>query len=233
LQRQKLSGGTREFLGDFSTCWLKIKALRVLGLEKFMEPGKVWSQDSPEIVEVWEQCKKKAIAKLLGDPGNMKPMQWLNCLLKLIGCKLINKNVKRGGVQHREYFYVAESSRPANWDELVTFTAEKQAKKISEINKGKALAAQKLEAVAPPFVFDTKLEGDVTPLSELSQELEPQPQPVGRMGWVSHWGKWVRASFLAAIDGSQYRMLIEQVGGWSEVLVFPHQIRWEEGGQSF
>jgi hypothetical protein len=57
---------------------------------------------------------------------------------------------------------------------------------------------------------------------------EPQPEPLGRMGWVSRWGQWIRASFLAATDGAQYRMLIEQLGEWSEVLAFPHQIRWED-----
>ncbi|MBD0312931.1 MAG: DUF3854 domain-containing protein, partial [Microcoleus sp. T3-bin5] len=112
LQRHKLSAGNREFLGDFSTRWLKIKALRVLGLEKFLEPGTVWTKDSPEVVEILKLCKKKANANLLGHPGKMGPIQWLNNLLQVIGCKLIGKNIKRNGVQHREYSYIAESSRP-------------------------------------------------------------------------------------------------------------------------
>jgi len=57
---------------------------------------------------------------------------------------------------------------------------------------------------------------------------EPQPEPKGRMGWVSRWGQWIRASFLAATDGAQYRMLIQELGEWSEVLAWPHQIRWED-----
>jgi hypothetical protein len=57
---------------------------------------------------------------------------------------------------------------------------------------------------------------------------EPQPEPKGRMGWVSRWGQWIRASFLAATDGAQYRMLIQELGEWSDVLVWPHQIRWED-----
>jgi hypothetical protein len=187
LQRAKLSADRREFIGDFSTRWLKIKALRVLGLEKFMEPGKAWSQDSPEVVEILKQCKKKAIAKLLGHPGKMKPMHWLNYLLKLIGCKLIGKNIKRNGVQHREYFYIAESSRPANWDELVAFTAQKHAQRISEIKQAEALAAQELEVTAHPPVFDTHLGGNTSPTPEISEEVEPQPEPLGRMGWVSRW----------------------------------------------
>jgi transposase len=31
---------------------------------------------------------------------------------------------------------------------------------------------------------------------------------------------------LAATDGAQYRMLIQELGEWSEVLAWPHQIRW-------
>ena len=57
---------------------------------------------------------------------------------------------------------------------------------------------------------------------------EPQPEPLGRMGWVSRCGQWIRASFLAATDGAQYRMLIQELGEWSEVLAWPHQIRWED-----
>ena len=57
---------------------------------------------------------------------------------------------------------------------------------------------------------------------------EPQPEPKGRMGWVSRWGQWIRASFLAATNGAQYRMLIQELGEWSEVLAWPHQIRWED-----
>jgi hypothetical protein len=57
---------------------------------------------------------------------------------------------------------------------------------------------------------------------------EPQPEPKGRMGWVSRWGQWIRASFLAATDSAQYRMLIQELGEWSEVLAWPHQIRWED-----
>ena len=56
----------------------------------------------------------------------------------------------------------------------------------------------------------------------------PQPELLGRMGWVSRWGQWIRASFLAATDGAQYRMLIQELGEWSEVLAWPHQIRWED-----
>jgi hypothetical protein len=237
LQRHRLSAGKREFLGDFSTRWLKIKTLKALGLDRFLEPGKVWSQESPELLELLERCKKKAIANLLGHPGKMRPMQWLNQLLSLIGCKLIGKAVKRNGVQHREYSYIAESSRPANWDELATFTAKKQAQKIFEIKEAEAIEAKEFEAVAPPPVFDTNLGGDATipdlevetPVPEPQIETSPPPTTEEVWGWVKSWGKWVRGRAVGWCEyGTRHRLLIEKAAGiWGEILAFPDQIQWD------
>jgi len=74
----------------------------------------------------------------------------------------------------------------------------------------------------PSVTTDSSIE---TPIKQMA---EPQPEPLGRMGWVSRWGQWIRASFLATTDSTQYRMLIQELGGWSEVLAFPDQIRWED-----
>jgi hypothetical protein len=129
LQRSRLLAGKREFLGDFSNRYLKIRTLQAQGLEKFLDSSKDWSGDNSEVVELYKRCKKKAIANLLGHPGKMKPMQWLNKLLSLIGYKLICRRTKRNGVLHREYSFIDELSTPKNWDKLPTFTAKKQAKK--------------------------------------------------------------------------------------------------------
>jgi hypothetical protein len=229
LQRHRLSAGKREFLGDFSTRWLKIKMLRALGLEKFLEPGKVWTQESPEVIELLELCKKKAIANLFGHPGKMKPIQWLNKLLQLIGRKLIGKNVKQNGVQHREYSFMAESSLPANWDELTAFTAEKQAKKISEIKEAEALAAQELEAVAPPPVFDTNLGVDAT--LELPAELPAATPLIAQKAWgwfQRKLGEWIKCRVLEFVGG---RYLLEAKSMVDDGLVrfraFPEDLRWE------
>jgi hypothetical protein len=82
-----------------------------------------------------------------------------------------------------------------------------------------------------PRTIDLEKTHSVTTDSSIETPIEPQPEPLGRMGWVSRWGQWIRASFLAATDGAQYRMLIQELGEWSEVLAWPHQIRWE--GQTF
>jgi hypothetical protein len=83
-----------------------------------------------------------------------------------------------------------------------------------------------------PRTIDIENIPSVTTNSTVETPIEPtpeqQPEPLGRMGWVSRWGQWIRASFLAATEGAQYRMLIQELGEWSEVLVLPHQIRWED-----
>ena len=231
LQRHKLLAGRREFLGDFSDRYLKIRALQALGLEKFLDSSKVWSGDDFEVTEIYERCKKKAIANLLGHPGKMKPMQWLNQLLSLTGCKLICHRRKRSGVVHREYSFIDELSTPKNWDELTALTAKKQAKKIAELKEAELLAVQALEAVTPA-VFDTNLGVGVTlPNIEIEPPIQPPiaeaPIP-NRTGWVSHWGKWVAAKVIGwCEEGTRYRILYQtKCGEWSEALAFPSQIRW-------
>jgi hypothetical protein len=255
LQQQKLKSrilaGKREFIGDFSDRWLKIKALRVLGLEKFMEPGKIWTQESPEVLELLKRCKNKSIAKLLSHPGKMKPIQWLNKLLKILGHKLICKNIRRDGVQCREYSYIPHKSRPQHWDELAGFTAEKYASRIFEVKNAETLAAQTIEPAAPPSVMDINIrvdaatpnieietpishvEGEVAASQELPVELPAVEAPIAeppianRTGWVSCWGKWVAVKVIGwCEEGTRYRVLYETAGEWIEMLAFPNQIRW-------
>jgi hypothetical protein len=232
LQRSRLLAGKREFLGDFSNRYLKIRALQALGLEKFLDSSKVWSGDDFEVTQIYERCKKKAITKLLGHPGKMKPMQWLNQLLSLIGYKLIGRRTKRNGVLHREYSFIDELSTPKIWDELIAFTAKKQAKKIAELKEAELLAVQALEAVPPSPVFDTNL-GVGGTIPDIKVETPIAETPIAnRTGWVSRWGKWVAAKVIGwCEEGARYRILYEtKCGEWSEALAFPSQMRW---GQTF
>lgn len=227
LQRSRLLAGKREFVGDFSNRYLKIRTLQALGLEKFLDSSKDWSGDDFEVTQIYERCKKKAIANLFGYPGKMKPMQWLNHLLSLIGCKLIGRRTKRNGVLNREYSFIDELSTSKNWDELAAFTAKKQAKKIAELKEAELLAAQALDAVPPPLVFDKNLGSDGT-IPDIEAETPTTEPPITNLiGWVQRWGQWVRASYVAATEGCQYRILIQELGEWKEVLAWPHQLRWD------
>jgi hypothetical protein len=187
LQRQKLKSrilaGKREFMGDFYDRWLKIKVLRELNLEKFLEPGKIWTKESPEVLEVFKLCSKKAIAKVLGHPGKMQPIQWLNKLLKVLGHKLGGTKKKENGETWWEYFYNPALGRPKNWDELAAFTSEKWAKIILQVKEAEAIAAQELEAVpaTPVFITDLRVAGtqeseDFTPQTSIEVVAEVTPE---------------------------------------------------------
>jgi hypothetical protein len=160
----------------------------------------------------------------------MKPMQWLNQLLSLIGCKLICHRRKRSGVVYREYSFIDELSTPKNWDKLTALTAKKQAKRIAELKEAELFAVQALEAVTPA-VFDTHLGVGVT-LPNIEVEPPIQPPLANRTGWVSRWGKWVAAKVIGwCEEGTRYRILYQtKCGEWSEALAFPSQMRW---GQTF
>ena len=100
--------------------------------------------------------------------------------------------------------------------------------KIAALKQAELLASKQLEFVTDAPINSIKKAAPVTDSEPLSEPMVPQPEPIGRMGWVSRWGKWVRASFLAATDGAQYRILIEQVDGWCETLAYSDMIRWDE-----
>jgi len=227
LQRHKLLAGKREFLGDFSDRYLKIRALQALGLEKFLDSSKDWSGDCAEVVQLYDRCKKKVIANLLGHPGKMTPIQWLNKLLSLIGCKLIGRRTRQNGVLHRAYSFNDEQSTPANWDELAALTAKKQAQKIAELKEAELQAAQALEAVPPPPIFDTNL-GVSGTVPGVESETPVEAPITNRTGWVSRWGKWVAAKVIGwCSEGTRYRILYQtKCGEWDEALAFPSQIRW-------
>jgi hypothetical protein len=110
---------------------------------------------------------------------------------------------------------------------LAAFTAEKQAKKISEIKEAEAHASQKLEAIAPLPVVDISLGGDVI-LPDIEVESPTQPPIANLTGWVSHLGQWVAAKVIGWCEkGTRYRILYEiKCGEWSEMLVFPNEMRW-------
>jgi hypothetical protein len=142
--------------------------------------------------------------------------------------------------------YAAVSSKMLEkWEEKVQ---KKEVEKRSAVTAG-TVASTSVEPIPPlPNIsidkvarggmeFEENLEApicppEVTKIVESQPELlpervEPQPEPTGQMGWVSRWGKWVRASFVAATDGCQYKILIQEVTGWNEVFAWPHQLRWD------
>jgi hypothetical protein len=124
-------------------------------------------------------------------------------------------------------------------------TQKIEAKKAS-VKSAETVAPSSLDAVTDSSDFiNINLESSVTEITPenttaesaagtvsqvaINGEAEAEPEPTGKMGWVSRWGKWVRAVFLGPTDGCQLRILIEEVTGWNEVRAFPDQLRWDGG----
>jgi hypothetical protein len=240
LQRRKWREPFRSFLPDVSDRWLKLRAMSGLNLQQFLDPDKTWTADSPEVQKIIKLCKKKAIANILGCPTPKYEMRFLNELLSIIGVKLIATQVRIEGIQKWVYSYQPSAtfketkngsericSLPENWEELSEFTAARMSEKVAFLKQAEMLASKEFEFVTDAPINDIKIGASVTKASTIETLPEPSPEPVGRMGWVSRWGQWVRASFLAATDGAQYRILIQEVSGWNEVFAWPHQLRWD------
>ena len=244
LQRRNWREPLRTFLPDISDRWIKLRAMSGLNLQQFTDSEKRWTADSLEVKKIIKLCKKSAIANILGFPTDGYEMRFINKLLGILGVKLVASQVRHGDERFWQYRYqptttikltkrgpVRVCSLPENWDELSKFTADRMSKKIASLKEAEMLASKGLEFVTDAPINNIKRVVSVTeartsnPAPELT---EPQPEPSMRMGWVSLWGKWVRASFLAATDGAQYRMLIEQVDGWCETLAWSDMIRWDE-----
>jgi hypothetical protein len=96
LQRRKWKQQLRTFLPDISDRWVKLRVLKTLGIEKFLDPDRSWTADSPEVLDFIKHCKKKAVANVLGYPDKKAPMRYINRLLAMIGIKLVANKFERG-----------------------------------------------------------------------------------------------------------------------------------------
>ncbi len=94
----------RTFIGNIRSRMAKIKALRDIGIEKFLERGKTWVEDSPELTTLVKRCKDKKIAAALGKrPGFQSNTRFLGGLLKMLGFKQIGQKVKSDDGDYRIY----------------------------------------------------------------------------------------------------------------------------------
>ncbi|OCQ90412.1 hypothetical protein BCD67_00215 [Oscillatoriales cyanobacterium USR001] len=171
LQQQKWKREFRTFLPDLDDRWLKLKVLEKLGINKFLDPAAVWTNKSPEILDFVKQCKKKSVAALLGHPGKIRPIQYVNKQLKIIGAQLVGTQVRYGADRVWEYRYQAEgkkSSRPDNWNELYPLVCQKMAEWVKNTQMAESPAVVDIQAVTMEPV---KVKHTVEP------EENPPPNP--------------------------------------------------------
>jgi hypothetical protein len=100
----KMAQKEKTFIGNFRSRVAKVRALRKIGLEQFLNPEKIWVEDSPELVNLVKKAKDKKISNALGcHQGKLYNIQFLGKLLKMVGLKLEGKKIKSADKSYREY----------------------------------------------------------------------------------------------------------------------------------
>jgi hypothetical protein len=243
-------GRMKVFGSDFKKNSLILREFEKLDFGQFLDSDHTFCNDSPEVLALakWGEGKEAKTAGLkIGD--NEPGIQYLQRLVPYVGVKKLVSSKPKG--EKRQYGYKPEGgSLPADFHELYAAVSAKMLEKYEEKRDKKE--AEKRSAVTPGTIASTSIQTEPpltiisidkvregwfqnnenlpaeNPTSEpLPEPAEPSPEPIGRTALVQRWGQWVRASFLAATDGAQYRMLIEEATGWTEALAWPDKIRWD------
>lgn len=143
------------FASDHKTTSLVLQAFKNLNIGQFLEPDRVWTNDSPEVLAVakWGESKKaKLIDKAIGEQED--PIHYLQSLLGFVGVKLVGKQ-KKG--QKREYSYLPDGgSLPADFNELYAAVSSKMFERYEE--KVQKQDAKKRSAITSETLDSTELD---------------------------------------------------------------------------
>ncbi|MEG4627914.1 DUF3854 domain-containing protein [Microcoleus sp. w1-18aA5] len=240
LQRRKWKQQLRTFLPDISDRWLKLRLLKNLGIEQFLNPDSSWTADSPEVRDFIKRCKKKAVANVLGYPDKKAPMRYINRLLASIGVKLVAQQIREGSERVWSYRYQPETttkltskgaqrvcSLPENWDVLVELTAVRLVKKVEDLKQAELLEQQGFEVVTDEAINKQIQQSSVTePTAENTTEVSAVEEA---WGWVKRWGQWVRCHAVGWCQERTRRLIQYQAptGEWLDMLTFPEDICWD------
>jgi hypothetical protein len=199
LQKAKWESGKLEsFAPDHSSRWLKLKVLSKLNIMQFLDPDRVWTNDSPEVQKFLKDGKRKDVLQILGNPGK-NGIKYINRLLRLIGVSLVCRQT-RGKDKKQVYTYryqtepelgltkkgpVRICSLPEDWSELSELTALRMSQKIeakkATVKSGETTAPSALEVVIDGSdLINIQLEPSMT-------ETTPEnPTAASAPGAISH-----------------------------------------------
>jgi len=232
LQRRKWKQQLRTFLPDISDRWVKLRVLKTLGIEKFLDPDRSWTADSPEVLDFIKHCKKKAVANVLGYPDKKAPMRYINRLLAIIGVRLVARQIREESERVWSYRYQPEAtirltrkgaqrvcSLPENWDVLAELTAVRLSKKVEDLKQAELLEQQGFEVVTDEAINKQIQESSVT---------EPCPIAEKAWGWFQRGQEWIKCRVLEFVGGRyvlQAKSMVDD--GLVQFRAFPEDLRWE------
>jgi len=201
LQKAKWESGKLEsFAPDHSSRWLKLKTLSKLNIIQFLNPDRVWTNDSPEVQKFLKDGNRKDVLKILGKPGQ-NGIKYINRLLRQIGISLVRRQT-RGEDKKQLYTYryqtepelrltkkrpIRVCSLPEDWSELSELTAFRMSQKV-EAKKATTKSAE----TSIPSALEAVIDGAdlINIQSEPSMtKTTPENQTAGNgSGAISHSG---------------------------------------------
>jgi len=236
LQRRKWKQQLRTFLPDVSDRWVKLRFLKALGIEKFLDPDRSWTADSPEVLDFIKHCKKKIVANVLGYPDKKAPMRYINRLLASIGIKLVAQQIREGSERVWSYRYQPEAtikltrkgaqrvcSLPENWDVLAELTAVRLSKKVEDLKQAELLEQQGFEGVTDEAINKQIQEASVTKPAELVEQAWERAQ-----AWFKRGQEWIKCRVLEFAEG-RYTLQAKSMvhDGLVRFRAFPEDLRWD------
>ncbi len=226
------------FIGNVKSRWARIHALLEMGFERFLDPNKEWSNDSPELIVLVELGKK--YSNPLGKhPGKSTPIQFLGNLLGLFGLKLKSRKDSDGKRWYRlneevladpirqQVLTCIETKLSQPREEIDWEAAINEAHGVLIENQPLIQSEQALEGTAPSpqVLYTNQLEGAVnnlesqevglTPVEELAQALQYADAP---------------NVFAAAIEGYEPSQIEDAIAVQPSQPRRQELMRWYEAG---
>jgi hypothetical protein len=172
------------FIGNVKSRWARIHALLQMNFERFLDPEKEWTNESPELVALVELGKKYSNA-LGKHPGRATPVQFLGNLLGLFGLKLKSRKDREGKRWYRlneevlsdpirqQVLTCIETKLTQPKEEIDWESAINEAHGIQTENQPETQVEQALEVTAPSpnFLYTNQLEGAVNNSTLESQDV--------------------------------------------------------------
>ena len=199
LQKAKWESGKLEsFAPDHSSRWLKLKVLSKLNIMQFLDPDRIWTNDSLEVQKFLKDGKRKDVLKILGNPGK-NGIKYINRLLRLIGVSLVCRQT-RGEDKKQVYTYryqtepelrltkkgpVRICSLPENWSELSELTALRMSQKV-EAKKASTKSAENTAPSALEAVIDGAELINIQSEPSMTETTPENPTAASASGAISH-----------------------------------------------
>jgi hypothetical protein len=174
------------FIGNVKSRWARIHALLEMKFERFLDPEKEWSNESPELIELVTLGKKHSNA-LGKHPGKASPVQFLGNLLGLFGLRLKSRKDRNGNrlyhlnkegdneIIRQEVLDCIEAKltqpkEKIDWESAINEAHGTQTEKTAETETEQGL---EVTAPSPNFLYTNYIEGAVNNSTSKSHDVEP------------------------------------------------------------